>query len=110
MKLEELARMLAESMGTGAYLHERTRGIVLRAELHNHGLDNDDRTVTRLEDMIDNITAEAFRDWDEKRDMAGKGRPDMLSDHLGYPASVGDTDWHARQEAAYQRGLEDGGA
>ncbi len=71
--------------------------------------------MIRLQDMIDNITEEAFRDWDEKRNMAdrersaalstalstwavGEGRPEMLSDRLGYPSSVGDADWRDMQE------------
>lgn len=70
MKIEELARTLAEQFGRGYFVPRDATVAVIREMLRKADLPNDDATCMRLEDMIDNIVQEAFTDWDEKQDMA----------------------------------------
>lgn len=37
----------------------------------------------------------------------GKNRPEMLSDRLGYPTSVGDADWETKHKKLYTKQADD---
>lgn len=70
MKIEELAVHLAQDMGRGIFIGDITMKLILKACLNTAGLEPTDANVVRLQDMIENLTAEVWKDWHEKKDMA----------------------------------------
>lgn len=76
MEIQELARQLAEEMGRtpSEGLSRSARRAAYLGLLRENGLTDDASPLApilyRLEDMIDNLCAEAWEDWDRKQKTA----------------------------------------
>jgi len=72
VEIQELARKLAEEMGRTPPegLPRSVARAAYLARMDEEGIKTDWPTLYRLEDMIDNLCAEAWGDWDRKHGQA----------------------------------------